>query len=85
MKKNFIVLATIVYVCAINSAAFFGYQCNKLHEKCAMIEKQNREMRAKIGNYEEVLDSIDNAHHHGYLKTLRAYQELRLTMKRIDL
>lgn len=77
MKKNLvIVLISVLSVFAIESAVYFGYWCNNLHKKYVRVEKQNRKLRVEIENYKEILDSIDNVHHHAYLQTIRGYREL---------
>jgi len=78
MKKNLIiVVVTVLSVFAIESAVYFGYWCNNLHKRYSLVVNQNRKMRNEIRNYEEILDSIDNVHHHDYLTTIRGYKELR--------
>ena len=77
MKKNLIIIAvTVLSVFAFESAVYFGYWCNNLHKKYVRVRKQNIELRAEIENYKEILDSIDNPHHHAYLQTIGGYQKL---------
>lgn len=77
MKKNLIIVAvSVLSVFAIESAVYFGYWCHNLHKKYERVERQNRKMRVEIQNYKEIVDSIDNEHHHAYLKTIRGYREL---------
>lgn len=78
MKKNLIIIAvTIFCVFAIEGAAVLTYTNGKLRNKCTMVMKQNRQLRDEIKSYEEILDSIDNAHHHDYLTTINGYKKLR--------
>jgi len=64
MKKLFAFAMLIII--AMTAGLFEGLFINE----CAKLQEENKNLR-------EILDSIDNPHHHDYLLTLRAYNEVK--------
>lgn len=85
MKKNIIIaVLAIVSAASVESTVFFHNQANKLDYQKKVLAKslsavryENDSLRSTIANYQEVVDSIDNPHHHRYLLTLQSYQALQ--------
>jgi len=75
MKKNILIaVLAIIAVAGVESAVFFHNQANKLHYQKFILAKSLSEVREENKNLREVVDSIDNPHHHDYLLSLQAYQ-----------
>lgn len=78
MKKSFklTVLALLVLniiglwsTISFDSSNRIFLQNRELKKELFLLENENKNLR-------EILDSIDNPHHHDYLATLRAYNAL---------
>lgn len=78
MKKDIIIaVLTIVSVTGIWSTIFFYHHADELHRKRIVLAKKLSEVREENENLHEVVDSIDNPHHHDYLQSLESYQALQ--------
>lgn len=78
MKKN-IIIAVLAFIAAagVESTIFFAHQANKMHRQNITVAKYLSEVREENRNLREVVDSIDNPHHHDYLLTLQPYRALQ--------
>lgn len=78
MKKNILIAAfAIIAAAGVESTVFFHNQANKLHYQKLILAKSLSEVREENKNLHEVVDSIDNPHHHDYLLSLAAYRALQ--------
>ena len=78
MKKNILIaVLAIVSAASVESTVFFHLQANKLHKRNIQLGKHLSEVREENKNLREVVDSIDNPHHHDYLLTLESYAALQ--------
>lgn len=78
MKKNIIIaVLTIVSAVGVWSTIFFYHHANKLHRQRIYLATQLSEVREENENLHEVVDSIDNPHHHDYLLSLESYRALQ--------
>jgi len=78
MKKNIIIaVLAIIAAAGVESTVFFHNQANKLHKQNIRLAKSLSEVREENKNLHEVVDSIDNPHHHGYLLSLAPYRALQ--------
>ena len=78
MKKSFKLtcLALLVLnIIGLWSAMSFD-SSNKIFMQNRELKKENFLLENENKNLREILDSIDNPHHHDYLTTLRAYNAL---------
>lgn len=78
MKKNIIIaVLAIIAAAGVESTVFFHHQANKLHDRNIQLAKSLSEVREENKNLHEVVDSIDNPHHHDYLLSLVPYRALQ--------
>lgn len=75
MKKNIIIaVLAIIAAAGVESTVFFHHQANKLYKQNIRLGNYLSEVREENKNLHEVVDSIDNPHHHDYLLSLQAYR-----------
>lgn len=75
MKKNIIIaVLAIIAAAGVESTIVFHHTSNKLHDRNIQLAKSLSEVREENKNLREVVDSIDNPHHHDYLLSLQAYR-----------
>lgn len=78
MKKNIIIaVLAIIAAAGVESVMFFHYTSNKLKNRNIQLAKSLSEVREENKKLHEVVDSIDNPHHHNYLLTLQPYRTLQ--------
>lgn len=78
MKKNIIIaMLAVIAAAGVESTLFFHNQANKLNYQKLILAKSLSEVREENKNLHEVVDSIDNPHHHTYLLSLRPYRALQ--------
>lgn len=78
MKKNILIaVLAIIAAAGVESTVFFHYWANKLHYQKLILAKSLSEVREENKNLREVVDSIDNPHHHDYLLSLASYRALQ--------
>ena len=78
MKKNVIITLLAVIACiGIETSFFFHRQAEKTHKQNIVLAKYLSQVREENKNLHEVVDSIDNPHHHEYLLSLPCYQALQ--------
>ena len=78
MKKNVIIMVLCI-ICAatVETSIYFHNQAEKTHKRNISLAKSLSEVREENNNLHEVVDSIDNPHHHDYLLTLQCYRALQ--------
>lgn len=78
MKKNIIIaVLAIIAAAGVESTIVFHHTSNKLHKRNIQLAKSLSEVREENKNLREVVDSIDNPHHHDYLLSLAPYRALQ--------
>lgn len=70
MKDLLIAFFVLASVIGLESTMFFVYWCDKNHTSLTKVREENRLLR-------EIVDSIDNPHHHDYLQRLESYRALQ--------
>ena len=78
MNKN-VIIFVLAFIAAlfVESTIFFYRQSNKLNYQKLILAKSLSEVREENKNLHEVVDSIDNPHHHDYLLSLESYRALQ--------
>lgn len=85
MKKNVtIAVLAVVAALGIETSIFFGVSCDRNYTKLrhvsmtlSEVREENQRLSRENRNLREVVDSIDNPHHHNYLLTLQPYRALQ--------
>lgn len=78
MKKNIIIaVLTIVSAVGVWSTIFFYHHANKQHRMYNAVCLKSQAVVRENENLREVVDSIDNPHHHDYLLSLECYRALQ--------
>lgn len=78
MKKSF--KLTVMALLVLNIIGFWMSisfdSSNRVFLQNRELKKENFLLEVENQNLREILDSLDNPHHHEYLTTLRAYNAL---------
>lgn len=78
MKKNIIIaILAIVSAVGVWSTIFFYHHANKQHQMYNAVLIKSQAVVRENKNLHEVVDSIDNPHHHDYLQSLECYRALQ--------